>query len=164
MPAVVRTSDVRRALRGVLGSDMVDGTDVAEQAAQVMRGFASYKDGFEALAERVANVLFNVLYTTLGPSMTVRLDDGQMVRIRISDLPVIADECLYALFCGLTVYSVTYRNLKDYAMRSGSISAMRVLWEKYDEFQSPEEKQLMARIIRENCAPERYSSWLGDDA
>ena len=152
MPAVVRISDVRSALRPLLGSDMVDGTDVADQAAQAMRSFASYRDTFEALAERVANVLFNVLYTTLGPSMTVRLDDGRMTRIHIGDLPVIADACLYALFSELTVYSVTYGNLKDYAMRAGSISAMRVLCEKYDEFQSPEEKELMARVIQERTS------------
>lgn len=149
MPAVIRTSDVRRALRPWLGSDMVEGTDVAEQAAQALRSFAPYRDSFETLAERVANALFNALYTVLGPSMTVRLDDGRMVRIRIGDLPVIADACLYALFCGLTVYSVTYQNLKEYAMRAGSISAMQVLCEKYDEFQSPQEKELMERVICE---------------
>lgn len=160
MPAVIRTSDVRRVLRPWLGSAMVDGSDVAEQAAQVLRGYASYRDTLEMLAERVANALFNTLYALLGPSMTVTLDDGRTVRIHISDLPSIADECMYVLFSSMSVYSVTYRNLKDYSLRSGSMSAMRALWEKYDEFQSGEEKALMARVIRENCPKERYQGWL----
>lgn len=160
MPAVIRLSEVRHALRPCLGSAMVDGTDIAEQAAQAMRSFASYRDTFESLAERVANVLFNALYSALGPSMTVQLDDGRLSRIRISDLPGIADECLYVLFSSMAVYSVTYQNLKDYAMRAGSISAMRVLWEKYDAFQSAEEKQLLARVVRENCPQDRQTDWL----
>lgn len=164
MPAVIRTSDVRRVLRPWLGSDMVEGTDVVEQTAKTLRAFASYRDTFEMLAERVANTLFNALYSTLGPSMTVRLDDGQSVRIRIGDLPAMADECMYVLFSGLSVYSVTYQNLKDYSMRSGSLSAMRALWERYDDFQSPEEKHLIARVIRENCPAERYRTWLPEDA
>ncbi|MBQ8655284.1 MAG: hypothetical protein IJ507_10155 [Clostridia bacterium] len=160
MPAMIRISDVRRALRPALGSDMVDGTDVAEQAAHTLRSYAPYRDTFETLSERLKNVLFNALYTSVGPSMTVRLDNGRMERIRLGDLEAIADDCMYALFDGLTVYSVNFQNLKDYTLRSESLSALRVLWEKYDAFQSGEEKALMARIIRENYPPERYRGWL----
>ena len=160
MPASVRVSDVRQALRPSLGSGVVDGTPVAEQAALVLRAYASYRDTFDTVQERLANTLFNALYALLGPSMTVRLDDGSSVRIRISDLPDIADDAMYALFNGLTVYSVNYENLKDYSLRAGSLSAMRVLYEKYDAFQSPEEKRLMARVIRGGYPPSRYVSWL----
>ncbi len=160
MPASVSICDVRQALRPSLGSELVDGTDVAEQAAQVLRAYASYRDTFFTVQERLANVLFNVLYALLGPSMTVRLDDGGSARIRISDLPDIADDAMYALFTGLTVYSVNYENLKDYSLRAGSLSAMRVLYEKYDAFQSPEEKRLMARVIRGGYPRSRYTAWL----
>lgn len=160
MPAIVRTSDVRAALAPRLGTELVAGTDIAEQAARTLRGYASYRDTFEDLAERLANTLFNALYSVLGPSMTVRLDDGSLSRIRISDLPEIADDALYAVFTSLTVYSVTYENLKDYSLRAGSLSAMRVLLERYDEFQSPEEKALMVQVIRGGYPPHRYQSWL----
>ena len=160
MPAIIRISDVRRALQPRLGTDMVDGTDIAEQAAQVLRGYASYRDTLEMLAERLANTLFNALYNILGPSMTVRLDDGAFTRIRLSDLPEIADDALYALFIQMTVYSVNYQTLKDYSIRAGSLSAMRVLYERYDEFQSPEEKALIARVIRTGYPPARYEAWL----
>lgn len=160
VPASIKTSDVRQALRPSLGSELVDGTPVAEQMAQVLRGYASYRDTFFTLQERLANTLFNMLYSLLGPSMTVRLDDGSSVRIRISDLPDIADDAMYALFSGLTVYSVNYESLKDYSLRAGSLSAMRVLYEKYDAFQSPEEKRLMARVIRGGYPQSRYTAWL----
>lgn len=160
MPAIVRTSDVRTALAPRLGTELVAGTDIAEQAARTLRSYASYRDTFEDLAERLANTLFNALYSVLGPSMTVRLDDGSLSRIRICDLPEIADDALYAVFTSLTVYSVTYENLKDYSLRAGSLSAMRVLLERYDEFQSPEEKALMIQVIRGGYPPRRYQGWL----
>ena len=164
MPAIIRITDVRRALAPRLGSELVDGTDIADQVAQVLRGYASYRDTLEQLAERLANTLFNALYNILGPSMTVRLDNGAFTRIRLSDLPEIADDALYALFNQLTVYSVNYETLKDYSLRAESLSAMRVLYEKYDDFQSPEEKALMARVIRTGYPPARYEAWLPREA
>ncbi len=160
MPASIKTSDVRQALRPTLGTELVDGAPVAEQVAQALRAYAPYRDTFFTLQERLANTLFNLLYSLLGPSMTVRLDDGSSARIRISDLTDIADDAMYALFNSLTVYSVNYENLKDYSLRAGSLSAMRVLYEKYDAFQSPEEKRLMARIIRGGYPQRRYTAWL----
>lgn len=164
MPAIIRISDVRAALRPALGSEMVDGTDVAEQAAHVLRSFAPYKDTFESLAEKLANTLFNVLFNTLGPAMTVRRDNGDAARIHIRDLPEIADDVMYALFRGLTVYSVNYQNLQDYALRSGSLSAMRTLLESYGEFMPEEDRACMARVIREGYAKARYAAWLPEEA
>ena len=67
MPAAVRTDSVREALRPYLGSAMVDGTDVAEQAAQALRTYAPYRDELEDVAERVRRALFDCLYGALGP-------------------------------------------------------------------------------------------------
>ena len=162
MPAAVRTDSVREALRPYLGSAMVDGTAVAEQVAQALRTYAPYRDELEDVAERVRRALFDCLYGALGPRMAVRLDDGRMLRIRMQDLPELADSAMGALFEGMTVYSVNYQTLKDYSLRTGSLSAMRALYLHYDAFQPPEEKSLMARVIRERYPRERYEGWLAD--
>ena len=94
--------------------------------------------------------------------MAVRLDDGRLLRVRMQDLPDVADAAMGALFEGMTVYSVNYQTLKDYSLRTGSLSAMRVLYLRYGAFQPPEEKALMARIIRERYPRERYAAWLDD--
>jgi len=164
MPVAISTYNVKCALRPYLGSDMVDATPIAEEAAHALRSYAPYKETLEDLALRVANTLFDVLYSVLGPRMTIRLDNGDMVRIRMDDLPFLADAVLGVMFDGMTVYSVNFQNLKDYSLRTGSLSAMRVLYQKYDDFQSQEEKDLMARIIRDNHPRERYQSWLKDEA
>ena len=162
MPVAISTYNVKCALRPYLGSDMVDATSIAEEAAHALRSYAPYKETLEDLALRVANALFDVLYSVLGPRMTIRLDNGDLVRIRMDDLPFLADAVLGVMFDGMTVYSVNFQNLKDYSLRTGSLSAMRVLYQKYDDFQSQEEKDLMARIIRDNHPRERYATWLKD--
>ena len=164
MPAAVSTYSVKCVLRPYLGSDMVDGTNVPEEAAHVLRAYAPYRDTLEDLAQRLNRVLFDALYAVLGPRMAVRLDNGDFIRIRMQDIPELADAAMGALFDSMTVYSVSFQTLKDYSLRTGSLSAMRVLYQKYDDFQSPEEKQLMARIIRDNYPRNRYESWLKDEA
>lgn len=164
MPMAISTYSVKCALRPYLGSELVDNTPIAGEAAHALRSYAPYKDTLEDLAQRVANVLFDGLYSTLGPRMTLRLDSGEMVRIRMDELPDVADAVLGVMFDELTVYSVNYQTLKDYSLRTGSLSAMRVLYQKYDDFQEQEEKELMARIIRDNHPKERYQAWLKDEA
>lgn len=164
MPVAITTYSVKCVLRPYLGSDLVDGTPIAEEAAHVLRSYAPYRDTLEDLAQRLSNVLFDGLYSVLGPRMTVRLDGGELIRIRMQDLPDVADAVMGALFDSMTVYSVNFQTLKDYSLRTGSLSAMRVLYQKYDDFQSKEEKALMARIIRDNHPPFLYESWLKDEA
>lgn len=164
VPVAIRTEQVRAALRLRLGSDMVQETDVADRAADVLRGYSPYRDTLEALSERLCNTLFDCLYRSLGPRMTVRLDSGAMVRIRIQELPEVADDAMGALFEALTVYSVSYGLLKDYSLRSGSLSAMRVLYQRYDAFQSAQEKEIIARIVRDRYPAERYQAWLPAEA
>ena len=130
----VMEQQVAQALRPYLGTPLVTETSLCAHLAQVINAYAPYRDSFEDLARRVEKCLFDELYTILGAQMILRLDDGRLIRIRMRELPELADEAMGALFEGMKVYSVNYDNLKDYAMRCGSLSAMRVLYQKYAEF------------------------------
>ncbi|MBR4082618.1 MAG: hypothetical protein IKK21_12615 [Clostridia bacterium] len=156
----VTEQQVAQALRPWLGRALTEETSLCAGAAQIINAYAPYRDTLEDLAARLEKYLFDELYTLLGPAMTLRLDDGRALRIRMRELPELADEIMGAMFEGMQVYSVTYDNLKDYAMRAGSLSAMRVLYQKYGEFQSPDETALLMRIIRERCPAWRYAQWL----
>lgn len=162
MSAAISTYHVKRALQPFLGSELVDATPIAEEAAHVLRSYAPYRESLEQLAQRVADALFNGLYAVLGPHMHIRLDIGETVRIRMQDIPDLADAVMGVLFDGMTVYSVSFQTLKDYSLRTGSLNAMRVLYQKYDEFQSAEEKALMAQIIRDSHPKAHYAAWLKD--
>lgn len=163
MPMHVTERQVREILRPRLGSAVVDQSDLCAGAANLMCTYASYRDTFEGMTNQVEHYLFGKLYDLLGPNMTVRLDNGTLKRIRMKEMPELADEAMGAMFENMQIYSVNYANLKDYSMRSGSLSAMRVLYQKYGAFQPAEERLLLKRIIRERYPQSRYESWLPDD-
>ena len=160
MAAVISQRDVEQVLTPWLGTFTAVRTGLAEEAAHILRSYAPYKEDFEALHKRLESFLFSALHGILGPSMTVTRDDGSLVRVYVRDLYYIADDLMGVLFDSLSPYSVNFEALKDHSLRTGSLNAMRVLYQKYDAFQPPEEKELMARVIRENNPEWRYGYWL----
>ncbi len=160
MPGYVTAEQVAQVLRPSLGAAVLEQTGLCEGAARLLLRFAPYRETLEDLARRVESYLFDTLYGFLGDDMTVMTDGGELRRIRMRDLPQLADDVMGVLFDSMQVYSITYEKLKDYSLRSGSLSAMRVLYQKFDAFQPAEEKELIARIIRDNYPPERYAAWL----
>lgn len=151
---------VREALRSRFGSALVDEPGFAERVAAPLRSYASYKDTFADLASRVEDILFNILYEHLGPSMAARMDSGVSRRIRTAELKDAADDVLGVLFDQLRVYSVNYESIHAYCMESGSFAAMRVLCTKYRDFLPDSERKIMARIIHDSRPPSDWQSWL----
>lgn len=149
MAGYMTVDQVRDALRPHLGSDVVEHTTLCDGALRVLLRYAPYRDTLDMLSKRVESYLFDTLYDYLGDSMTVLLDNGQLVRIHMRELPMLADEVMGVLFRSMQVYSITYEKLRDYAMRSGSLCAMRTLRERFDSFLSPEERTLMERILQD---------------
>lgn len=151
---------VREVLRPRFGSALMDSPGVTDTTAALLNAYASYKDTFASLADRIENALFNALYDRLGPSMTVRMDDGSTRRIRTAELKDAADDVMGLLFEQLKIYSVHYESLHAYCMESGSFSAMRVLYTRYREFLPEAERKIIARIVRDTHPQERWESWL----
>ena len=135
---------VREALRSRLGSALVDEPGIPDRAAELLRSYAPYKDTFAGL----------------GPSMTVRMDDGSTRRVRTAELKDAADDVMGVLFDQLKVYSVSYDSLHSYCMETGSFSAMRTLCTRFGEFLPASERKIMARIIRDTRPPKDWESWL----
>lgn len=157
---MIESWHVREALRSRFGSALMDEPGIADRPAALLRSYASYKDTFAGLAARMEDVLFNVLYERLGPSMTVRMDDGSSRRIRTAELKDAADDVMGVLFGQLKVYSVNYEALHAYCMESGSFSAMRELCTRFREMLPDEERKIISRIIRDSRPAAEWESWL----
>lgn len=160
MPVPIRTDQVREALLPFLGTQVLIGTPVAEHAAEALRGFAPFQQPLEELHQRLCQLLFDELFACLGHRMTLQLDDGRLARIRMDDIPDLADSVLGVLLDSLPVSQATLDLLRDYAMRATSLSAMRALLTRYGRYQSPDEQAIIRRVIRDNYPPERYQGWL----
>lgn len=160
MPIPIRTARVREALMPFLGTEALIQAPIAEHAAEALRHFSPHHQQPEELAPQLCDMLFSDLYACLGPRMTVQLDDGRQVRIRMADIPDLADCVLGVLFDSLPESDETLRLLRAYAMQTTSLAAMRALLTRFQNRQSPEELAILRRIIRDNYPPERYDFWL----
>jgi hypothetical protein len=158
--AVIRTQDVARALHPWVGSYLLDSTTLAEDTAGVLRSYAPYKEDLPKLCARLDSFLFMSLRRFTMGTMRIFLDDGSEVRMRTSDFPMLTDDVLGVLMESLSPYSVNFELLKSYSLLMPSLSALRVLYTKYQAFQSREELQAIARTIRTCHQRERYISWL----
>ena len=157
---MIESWHIREVLRSRLGSALVDEPGFAEPLADILRSYASYKDTFESLAEKVEDKLFNMLYDRLGSSMSVRMNDGTLRRVHTTELKDAADDVMGVFFDQLKVYSVNYEALQSHVMKSGSFSAMRVLYTRYGEMLSAGEKQMLARVIRDSRPQAEWEEWL----
>ena len=160
---MIESWHVREALRSRLGSSLVDEPGFADPLAAVLRSYLSYRDTFADLAARVEDTLFNLLYDRLGPSMSVRTNDGSFRRIRTNELKDAADDVMGVFFDQLKAYSVNYEALQSYILESGSFSAMRVLYTRYAGLMSAGERQVLARVIRDARPESDWKEWLSDN-
>ena len=163
MSCVIEAGQIQEALRLRFGSALTGNSSIFEPAAELLRQYSPHHLTFHQLAVQLEEVLFNILYEQLGPGMSVLLDDGTRRRVRMAELPEAVDDVMGVLFDSLSVYSVSCEALRDYSMETGSFSAMRCLYLHYADLMSPEERRVLARVIRGSFPPDRWRSWLNEE-
>lgn len=145
--ALVPVDAICQVLRPYLSSPLVEQTALCPQLSTIFADYAPYRDTLAQLATRLEQCLFANLYAALGEQMTLRRDDGVIVRVHMRDLPELADVVMEAFFRTWDRYSVNYNNLRTYAMETGSVSAMTVLCTAFERFLPDEDRQIMEKII-----------------
>ena len=160
---MIKAWHVREALRSRFGSALVDRPGIWDRAASLLQRYAPYKDTFESLAAQLEDVIFNTVYELLGPSMGAQMEDGSVRRIRSAEMKDAADDVMGVLFDRLKVYSVNYEALHEYCMTTGSFAALKVLYTRYMEFTPPEERKIIARVIRDTRPRDQWEEWLNPE-
>ena len=160
MSVTIRTEDVRAALEPMLGTQFVTATPLCENAAACLCLFSPGSMTLDAMFARVKNCIFGDLYDTLGQGMVLTLESGVRLRLRLRDIDTLADEALGVLLDALPSTLLTLEFMRQYALESGLLCAMRVLLQRYGQEIHPMEREMLARIVRENHPADRYSAWL----
>ena len=75
-------------------------------------------------------------------------------------IAAITDDLMGVIFDKLTPFSANFIKLNDYSLRVYSLSALRVLYQRYASFYTKEEFDFMVHMIRTIYPPERYAAWL----
>jgi hypothetical protein len=151
---------VKRALTPWLGSMLFAAVPLAENIAAVAREYAPYKQTLPQLREAVEHVLFADLSRFTGGKMCIVLDDYSTRRLRLKDMQCMADEVMGLVFDTLSPMAANFTRLNDYALHEESLSALRVLYQKYRSFFSEEQYAFLIQMVKKIYPRERYEAWL----
>ena len=150
-------------LRPWLGQALLDYTGVCAQANGLLDGFDVMHGNYAELSDTLRGTLVRAVYLATRGSFVVILDDGRQMRVRMEDFAVMADAVLYLRFQALVHSAWNCNRVREYALSHDSLSALRALYVDFAEFQTAEEKSMLAYTIR-TCHPAyRWRSWLPED-
>ena len=152
---------VEETLRPWLGSAfLARRPDLCAQAAAQLRLLNPGLEPLMRLKEKLDNLLFMAVREDTGGRLALMMDDGRLIRLRTGDFTLMADELLYLLFQNLPADPFHQALIRDYSMRSGSLSALRALYLHYRALQPPEETEALRRVITSCHPPWRFRHWM----
>ena len=114
------------------------------------------------LRDELEVLLITRLNSLTGGSLTVILDNYRSRRLGQAAIDAMADDLMGVVFDKLSPFSANFLKINDYSMHNASLNALRVLYQKYASFFSPEEYAFMISMIKNVYPEERYRSWMKD--
>lgn len=156
----VKADDVRAALSPLLGDRFLRYTLLCAHAADVMNRFDVRSSPIDALLPLLKECIFSDVYNALGVEMTLTLESGMLLKLRLSDVDLLAEIALGVRLDAMDGPNLPLEQLRDYAMRTGSLSAMRVILQRHGGEIDSREREMWVRVICENYPAECYRHWL----
>lgn len=160
MAMPIEQADVERVLRPWLGSLFLNAHPLAEAVTEKLSNYAPYRQDFESLRSELEVLLITKLNSLTGGSLTVILDNYRSRRLGQAAITAMTDDLMGVVFDKLTPFSANFLKLNEYSLHNESLSALRVLYQKYASFYSPDELAFMVQMIRNVYPEERYRGWL----
>ena len=151
---------LENVLRPWLGSLFLSSNPTLPNLARLLQSYAPYKQSLEDLRDDVESFLVTNISGYTRGTMQVLNDHYRTQRLNAGNIRWMTDEVMGVLFDCLTPFSANFIRLNDYSLRVQSLSALRVLYQKYSSFYSPEELNMMITFIKRTYPPENYREWL----
>lgn len=147
-----------------LGSDfLARNRELPARLALMLFAFQPDRGNLAELRQALDNSLFMAVREDTKGRLALLMDNGRLIRLRMEDFAVMADELLYLLFEALPKTPAHLRLIQEYSLRSGSLSAIKALYLHYRGMQTPEETQTLRRVITSCHAPFRWQGWIDED-
>ncbi len=162
MAIPVCRDEVEHALRPRLGTLFLYSNPLCAAVAEKLGGYAPYRQTLEELRNELESFLVREISRYTRGSMTVLRDNYSSGRLNLEDIEMMTDDLMGIVFSKLTPFSANFIKINDYSLHVRSLAAMRVLYERYAAFYTPEQFEFMVRMIRANFPAELYESWLKD--
>ena len=162
MAIPVEQREVERVLRPWLGSLFLNATPLSALVTEKIAAYAPYRQDFEDLYKELEVLLITRLNSLTNGTLTVVLDNYHTRRLGQRVVSAMTDDLMGIVFDKLTPFSANFLKINDYSMHNASLNALRVLYQKYASFFSPEEYAFMISMIKNVYPEERYRSWMKD--
>ena len=160
MAMPIEQAEVERALRPWLGSLFLGSNPLCQLITEKLAGYAPYRQDFASLRDELEVLLITRLNSLTGGSLTVILDNYRSRRLSQAAITAMTDDLMGVVFDKLTPFSANFLKLNEYSLHNESLNALRVLYQKYASYYSPDELAFMVRMIRNVYPEERYKDWL----
>lgn len=158
---MVALSEVIAALTPWLGSALLNALPgLCPDIQRRLSCFVPAQTDLKALAQGLDSLLYLSVRDATAGKMLICLPDGSYVRVHVSDFPMMADDLMYLLFSRFPLDAQHLMLLRDYSMRMESLSAIRVLYTRFSDYETPQELQALKRVAQA-CHPAfRWRQWL----
>ena len=160
MAIPVDVKDVERVLRPWLGSLLLTSSTLVADIACVVMEYSPYRLTLPQLRDCLAHDLLTGINRITGGNMCVVQDNYRTKRLTLRDMQWMTDDVMGLVFDSLTPFSANFTKINEYALHEESLSALRVLYQKYREFFTKEQYDFLVKMIRSIYPPERYAGWL----
>lgn len=148
-------------LRPWLGSAFVAAhAELMERISLKLTHFVPGRDSLHHSAVDIDSLLFMAVRNHTQGRMNLQMDNGQLIRLRLNDFALMADELLYLLMAGLPRDEQSFLLLREYSLRQGSLAALKALYLHYAPYQGEEEYRTVRRVITTCHPPFRWRGWL----
>jgi len=156
---MIAQAQVMVTLRPWLGAPLMQAVDgVIREIAGRLNGFSIHRD--DELAHTLDSMLFQAVREATQGKMLIALEDGSFVRVRLEDFSAMADELMLLVFQEFPADGRHLAYLQQYALKHSSLSALRMLYTRFQEFQTPQELEAIASVARSCYPPFRWRQWL----
>ncbi len=160
MPVPVNIDDVNDVLKPWLGALFLMSTPLSQEITGQMKRYSPARESFSQLRDRLEHQLLVSISKLTRSSMCIMAEDYQPRRLTLSDIEDMADELMGLIFDRLSPFSSNFERVNAYALQHASLSALRVLYQKYAAYYSQEQFQFMISMIKKLYPKERYQPWL----
>ena len=162
MPVPIQLDEVNDALKPWLGALFLMSTPLSQQIAYQMMQYSPARETLEQVRARLEHYMLVEISKLTRSSMCIMVENYQTRRVTLRDIECMTDDLMGLVFDRLSPLEPNFDRLNEYALQHESLSALRVLSQKYSSFFSEEEYAFMIQMIKNLYPKERYQKWLKD--
>lgn len=142
------------------GIFVLNHTPLMERISFKLAHFHPQRDSLQLLAQDIDSGLYMAVRDVTKGSLTLHLDSGDRIKVRLEDFAIMTDELLYLVMKSLPQNITSYHLVRDYSLRQASLAALRALYLDFQAFQTEDELRTVLRMIKTCHPPFRWRAWL----